>query len=82
MICPKCKGENVNIAFVAEGSRTSSRGTGFGGNMSNTARAVTAMSTLGMSNLVWKKSKGTHHTKNKNTKKALCQDCGNDWKIR
>lgn len=82
MICPKCKGENVNIAFVAEGSRTSSRGTGFGGNMSNTARAVTAMSTLGMSNLVWKKSKGTHKTKNKNTKKAICQDCGNDWKIR
>lgn len=43
---------------------------------------MTAFSTLGMSNLVWKKSKGTHKTKTKNAKKALFQDCGNDWKIR
>ncbi|MDK8676458.1 hypothetical protein [Corynebacterium tuberculostearicum] len=50
--------------------------------MNNTARAMTAVGTLGMSNLVWKKSNGTHKTKNKNTKKAICQSCGHDWKIR
>lgn len=82
MICPKCKGENVTVAFVESGGRTSSRGSGFGGHMNNTARAMTAVTTFGMSNLVWKKSKGTHKTKAKSVKKALCQDCGNDWKIR
>lgn len=82
MICPKCKGDNVTIAYVGEGSRTKSNSVGFGGHMNNTARAMTAVGTLGMSNLVWKKSKGTHKTKSKNTKKAICQSCGNDWKIR
>lgn len=57
MICPKCKGDNVTVAFVESGGRTSSRGSGFGGHMNNTARAMTAFSTLGISNLVWKSPK-------------------------
>lgn len=82
MKCPKCKGNNVAITFLESGGRTSSRGTGFGGNMNNAARAMTAVGTFGMSNLVWKKSKGTHKTKTKSVKTALCQECGNDWKVR
>lgn len=82
MKCPKCKGNNVAITFLESGGRTSSRGTGFGGNMNNAARAMTAVGTFGMSNLVWKKSKGTHKTKTKSVKTALCQECGHDWKVR
>ncbi|GJN43616.1 hypothetical protein [Corynebacterium ammoniagenes] len=82
MNCPNCNGANVQISFVEQGTRTASHGTGLGGNMNNTARTMTALGTLGMSNLVWKKSRGTHKTKTKNVKTALCQDCGKDWKMK
>lgn len=82
MICPKCKSQNVNVAFVQSGARTSTRGTGLIGNTNNATRLVMAMTSFGMSNLVWRKSKGTHKTRTRNVKKALCQDCGNDWRIR
>lgn len=82
MNCPSCNGANVQISFVEQGTRTASHGVGFGGNMNNKARKVAAITTVGMSNLVWKKSKGTHKTKTKNVKTALCQDCGKDWKMK
>lgn len=82
MICPSCNGQNVQIAFLEEGSRSAHHGTGLGGHTNNAARAFTAIGTLGMSNLVWKKSKGTHKTKNKVVKKAVCQNCGKDWKVK
>lgn len=82
MTCPKCGSENVTIEMVQTGGRTAKHGTGFDGKLNNTARAITAISTLGMSNLVWKKSKGTEKTKFKNEKVCLCQDCGNSWAIK
>ena len=82
MICPSCSGENVSIELTQVGGRTAKHGTGLGGNMNNIARGSTAIMTLGMSNLVWKKSTGTEKMKFKNQKMALCQDCGKDWKIR
>ena len=82
MNCPKCSGDKVQISFVEVGARTASHGTGLGGNLNNTARAFTAITTVGMSNLVWKKSRGTHKSKTKNVKTALYQDCGKDWKIK
>lgn len=82
MTCPKCGSENVTIEMVQTGGRTAKHSTGFGGKLNNTARAITAISTLGMSNLVWKKSKGTEKTKFKNEKVCLCQDCGNSWAIK
>lgn len=82
MICPKCKSENVTIEMMQKGGRTAKHGTGLGGNINNAARAVTAISTLGLSNLVWKKSKGTEKTKFKNVKVCLCQNCGNSWEIK
>jgi len=45
------------------GSKTKKHGNGIGGHLNNTARALTAVSTLGLSNLVWKKSKGSEKTK-------------------
>lgn len=82
MICPQCGSENVTIEMVQTGGRTAKHGTGFGGKLNNTARAVTAVSTLGLSNLVWKKSKGTEKMKLINEKVCLCQNCGNSWKIK
>lgn len=81
MNCPKCGSNNVSIEFIEKGSKTKKHGNGLGGHINNTARAVTAMSTLGLSNLVWKKSKGTEKSKNKHKKIGICQSCGYDWKI-
>lgn len=64
------------------GGRTRKHGTGFGGKMNNVARGMTALGTVGMSNLVWKKSKGTESMKYKGSKIGLCHSCGNDWKVR
>lgn len=82
MKCPKCSSENVSIELVQSGGRTRKHGTGFGGKTNNAARGITALSTLGASNLVWKKSKGTEKMKYKNAKVALCQGCGNDWTVK
>lgn len=42
---------------------------------------MTAVCTLGMSNLVWKKSKGGEKTVTQMAKVCLCQNCGNSWII-
>lgn len=82
MICPRCSSEDVQIVYQQTGSRTASHGTGFGGKFNNFARHSTGLATGGLSYLVWKSSKGTHKQKIKNQKMALCQSCGNDWKIK
>lgn len=82
MKCPKCGSENVSVEMMLSEGKTAKHGTGLGGKINNTARALTAISTFGMSNLVWKKSKGTEKTKYKNTKMCLCQNCGNSWEIK
>ena len=81
MKCPNCGSENVTIQLVQEGAKTSRKGVGFGGHMNNAARGITAVATLGMSNLVWKKSKGGSKTKITNTKVCLCQGCGTSWEL-
>lgn len=82
MKCVKCSSQNVNVELTLSEGRTRKHGTGFGGKMNNTARGTSAMVTLGMSNLFWKKSKGTQSMKYKNQKVALCQDCGHSWTVR
>lgn len=61
------------------GSKTKKHGNGIGGHLNNTARALTAVSTLGLSNLVWKKSKGSEKAKAIMQKVCLCQNCGHSW---
>ena len=82
MVCRKCKSNNVTIQMEQVGGKTAKHGPGLGGNINNSARALTAISTLGMSNLFWKKSKGTEKTKMKNEKVCICQDCGYSWTIK
>jgi len=71
----ECGSENVSIEMVQVGGKTKKSGNGIGGHANNMARGITAMCTLGMSNLVWKKSKGGEKTKTKNEKACLCQNC-------
>ena len=82
MTCPKCKSENVSIQMQQVSSKTKKHGNGLGGIVNNTARGAAAVCTLGMSNLVWKKSKGNEKTTIKNEKVCLCQNCGHSWGIK
>ena len=81
MVCPKCNSENVNVQIEQVSSNTKRHGNGFGGIVNNTARAATAVCTLGMSNLVWKKSKGGEKTTVENKKVCVCQNCGHSWDL-
>ncbi len=82
MICPKCNANDARVEFVQSGGRSGHKGNGLGGHTNNMARGLTAISTLGMSNLVWKKSKGGSKTTFKNQKMGLCQQCGHSWKVK
>lgn len=82
MICPKCQSENVQTHLVQTEGKSRHSSVGLGGNMNNMARSVTAIGTMGMSNLVWKKSTGGSKHKFKHSKMAVCQACGHDWKLK
>lgn len=79
MECPNCGSTNVNVQIIEKGQQTKRKGIGLGGHVNNAARAVTAVGTLGMSNLLWKKSEGNNKTKTKSATVAVCQECGNTW---
>ena len=81
MFCPKCGSDNVTVSIQQTSTKTKKHGNGFGGHMNNMARGLTAACTLGISNLVWKKSKGGEKTVITNEKVCLCQNCGNSWII-
>lgn len=82
MNCPKCHSDNVRIDFVQTSGRSRHKGTGLGGNTNNALRGMTALMTLGTSNIVWKKSTGGSGHKFKNERMALCQNCGKSWKVK
>lgn len=82
MICPNCGSDNVTISMQQVSSKTKKQGNGIGGHLNNAARGFVAMSTLGLSNLVWKKSKGGEKTIVENVKVCLCQKCGSSWEIK
>lgn len=82
MICPECGSENVTISMEEVGSKTKKTGVGLGGHVNNAARGLMAVSTFGMSNLVWKKSKGESKTKTVTEKVCLCQNCGHSWILK
>lgn len=82
MECPKCGSENVIVQIAEKSTKGKKKGIGLGGHINNTARAATAVCTLGMSNLLWKKSEGTTSTKTKNATVAVCQGCGNSWEVK
>ena len=81
MVCPNCGSEDVTVTLQQVGTKTKKHGNGIGGHINNAARGIVALSTLGMSNLVWKKSKVTEKSVAVNAKICLCQKCGNSWEI-
>ena len=81
MVCRRCKSPNVTVQMQEVGAKTSKRGNGILGNTNNYFRAATAIGTFGLSNLFWKKSKGSSKTKVKTEKICICQECGYSWKI-
>ena len=82
MKCPKCGSEDVTIELMQAGGKSKHSGVGLGGHVNNAARGLTAIATLGMSNLVWKKAKGGTKTEFSTQKVCLCQNCGNSWNIK
>lgn len=81
MNCPKCNSNNIITQIVQTGGKTKKHGNGIGGHLNNTARGLTALCTLGLSNLVWKKSKGNEKISFKNETLCVCQNCGHTWNI-
>lgn len=79
MICPNCGSQNVSISLEETGSKTKKTSVGLGGHVNNAARGLVALSTLGVSNLVWKKAKAESKSKTILKKVCLCQECGNSW---
>jgi len=82
MICPKCGSENIQTQIVQTGGKAKKHGNGLGGHLNNTARGLTAFCTLGISNLVWKKSKGNEKITFKNETMCVCQKCGHTWNFK
>lgn len=82
MECPNCGSSNVSVQLVEQGQLTTKKGVGFGGHMNNMARTAAAFGTLGVSNLFWKKNKGTNKTSTKNATMGICQDCGTTWEVK
>jgi hypothetical protein len=82
MKCPKCGSNNCIVQIVQMGEVTKRSGVGLGGHANNAARGATAIMTLGLSNLAWKKSQGKNKTKACNVKMVVCQNCGNSWEVK
>lgn len=81
LVCPYCQSPNVSVQLIEVGQQTTKKGVGFGGHVNNAARGVTAVATLGVSNLFWKKSHGTNKTTTVNATMGVCQNCGSTFEI-
>lgn len=81
MNCPKCNSNDVNTQIIQTAGKTKKYGNGIGGNINNTARGLTALCTFGISNILWKKSKGNEKITFKNETTCVCQNCGHSWNI-
>lgn len=76
--CPKCGSDDISVQIVMTGAETEKH-LGLMGRINNTARGITAFSTLGMSNIFWKKAEPKEKHKALNQKVCICQDCGHSW---
>lgn len=77
MKCPKCGCENVIVTSEQVSSKTSGKGSGC---LWKVGRACMIVCTCGLWLLVGKHKK-TDKTKIKNQTVAICQNCGNKWKV-
>ena len=90
--CPNCGGERITVQLMKVGTaRTEKKirrsGNSAAGTAYNATRGLMAISTLGLSNLVMPKAKGSKRAKTTTKvetkaimqKVCLCQECGHDW---
>ena len=77
MVCKKCNGTNVNVISEQVSGKTSASGMGC---LWTLCRLTLIICTCGLWLLVGKR-KGSSSTKFKNQTFALCQTCGNKWKV-
>lgn len=88
--CPSCRSHNVEITFVQLGATTKGKSevrkkSILTRTANRTGRNVMIAMTGGLWALTPKKSKyierGKENTKIKNAKFAICQNCGNSWRV-
>lgn len=72
---------DIAVQIMPDSERISRKGVGFGGFLSNGARIMVAICTLGLSNLFWKKNEGSYETKTKYKSVAVCRTCGHMWNV-
>ena len=82
LVCPECKGTNINVQMVELGSKGKRKGNGIGGNAYNAARGLAGIGTFGVAKLFMPKAKGKIKTKNQLAKMAICQSCGASWTVK
>lgn len=78
MVCPNCSGSDINIQMVQTSAKTRKRNMGC---LWELGRLILICCTCGLWLLIGKRS-GTSNTKIKNDKIAICQKCGNSWKVK
>ena len=78
MVCSKCGSENVTISMVTLKSKTRTKNTGC---LWSIGRLLLILCTCGLWLLIGSR-KHTSNTKNKTEKRAMCQNCGHDWKVK
>ena len=76
--CPSCGSDNISIQFEEIGSKTTKKKNSI---VRSAARGGAIMATGGLWALT-PKHDGKEKTKNKLKKFAICQSCGNSWKIK
>lgn len=77
MKCPKCGSNNVNVTSEQTNAKTNKQGNGC---LWSIGRWLLIICTCGLWLLVGKHT-GKSKTKFKNVTVAICQDCGNKWKV-
>lgn len=73
MFCPNCGSQNVSVQVLTDSARTRKRGCLWG-----LVRLVLIVCTCGLWLLI---GRSASKTKMQNHKEAICQNCGNSWRI-
>lgn len=77
MKCPKCKSENVTVQIMQTAAKTKEKKTGC---LWGLGRIFLIFCTGGLWLIIGKR-RGTAKTKFENETVAVCQQCGNRWKV-
>lgn len=77
MVCSKCGSNNITFTVNTTKSKTRTKNTGC---LWSIGRTFMILCTCGLWLLIGSR-KYTNNTKYKKEKRAICQNCGHDWKV-